>query len=215
MYTIKNYLIYSLLFFLSVISVKGQEKESKLNLITSMGYGTENNYGHTAFYAGIGINKKLTGRFSLETNVTYFTTAIYNAYKENPTFYLNGDRWYNSLFLNLNAQYLIGNPNSLINARFKVGPALKYFDYKSLRTAKAYFNPLKRLHPIVPGTEIYYMDEGINVSLFTGLSVDAKVNSSLRMGLFVDVYSNLIPIEHFMPGIFAKFHLNKDKKLGN
>ena len=142
-------------------------------------------------------------------DLTYFTTAIYNAYKANPTFYLNGDRKYHSLFLNLNLRYVVGKESSLINAKIKAGPALKYYDTKILLGAKVYYNPKDKLHPIVPVSEKYYEKQGLNVSLYTGVSFDFRIKENLKLGAFLDVYSGLIPVEHFIPGINATFLLRK------
>jgi hypothetical protein len=196
-----------IIFFGNVFCAIGQEKTSKYHLVSYLGYGTENNYGNTAFFFGIGINKNLLPKVSVETSLTYFTTGIYNVYKDKPTFYLNAQRWYNSLFFNVNLQYLFGNENSLINAKLKAGPALKYYDYKMLRRALVYNSPIDGLYPIVPGTEVYYRGEGVNVSLYTGFSLDAKINKNLRLGVFLDTYSNSIPLEHFMPGVSATFKI--------
>lgn len=204
----KAFLIIILLLIINNVGVNAQRIEPKYNLSTSLGYGTENNFGNTAFYVGLAINKFLINRFKLEAGLTYFTTDIYNVYKAKPVFYANEDRKYNSLFFNLNLQYVIGNENSLINTKIKVGPSLKYYDYKILKRALVYNMPQDDLYPIVPGTEVYYEKNGVNIALYNGVSFDAKVNQNLRVGVFLDVYSGIIPIEHFMPGINATFKLN-------
>lgn len=193
------------------ISVKAQQTESKYKLTSSLGYGTENNQGNTAFYAGLEVNRSLTNRLRLEAGLTYFTTDIYNVYKAKPVNFKEEERRYNALFLNINGQYVFGNENNLINTKLKLGVALKYYDLKAFRNALIRYYPSDGREEVIPGTLEYYDESGVNVALYNGISFDAKVNDNLRLGVFLDVYSSIIPIEHFMPGIHATFKLNSKK----
>lgn len=180
--------------------------ENNLYLNTSLGYGTENNWGNTAFFAGIILSKPIKKHIFLEAGLTRFTTDIYNVYKAKPTSIDNEDRKYNAWFLTTNANYTFGNKQSFINASIKIGPSLKYYNYR------VYGGSLIRIYPdgrkeAVEGTLKYIDKKGFNISLYNSVSFDAKITPKLRAGVFLDVYSSLIFIEHFMPGINAVFKL--------
>lgn len=181
-----------------------------LYLTTSLGYGTENNEGNTAFYAGIAVAKEIKRKLLVEAGLTYFTTAIYNVYKAKPTNFDGEERFYNALFLNTNLQYLIGNDKSLINIKIKAGPALRYFDFKVFKSGLIKSYPDGRDEP-VPGTIKYDIEESVGLSFYSAVSFDAKVTPKLRMGVYLDTYSGLIEFEYFMPGIYATFKLGKKK----
>jgi len=204
----KIYLIALMLVLINSFKLSAQQDMSKYKLTTSFGYGVENNWGNTGFYVGLAVEKEIK-KWIVEVGVDYFTTNIYNSYKDNPTFYLNEERKYNTIFLNTNIQYVIGSENSLFNTKIKIGPALKFYKIKTLLSAQVYVfsNNSSGLFPIVPGTEKYYEKKGVNVSLYNGFSCDTKINSNLRIGVFLDIYSNQILIEHFIPGLNATFKL--------
>ena len=191
---------------ISSTAQKTFKADRNLLLTTSLGYGTENNWGNTGFYAGVGITKPVTKRFALEAGLTYFTTSFYNAYKANPTHFKGEERFYNTVFLQTNLQYCVGNDQSLFNFKIKVGPALKYFDFKAFQFGLINTYSNGRKEP-VPGTIKYEIEKGIILSLYNAVSFNAKISPKLRLGVYLDTYSSLIPIEHFMPGISATFKL--------
>jgi len=173
---------------------------------TFIGYGTENNWGNTAFFAGIILSKSIKKHIFLEAGLTRFTTDIYNVYKAKPTSIDNEDRKYNAWFLTPAINYTFGNKQSFINASIKIGPSLKYYNYR------VYGGSLIRIYPdgrkeAVEGTLKYNDKKGFNISLYNSVSFDAKITPNLRAGVFLDVYSSLIPIEHFMPGVNVIFKL--------
>lgn len=209
----KIFVIFLLLFGLSMTSLAQKANLNKNIFLTpSLGYGTENNWGNTGFYAGLALTKSLSKRFAIESGITYFTTGLYNVYKANPTFYANEDRYYNVGFLNLNIQYVIGNEPSWFNAKVKVGSGIKHHNFKMLRRAKVYYEGPGPTYEIVPGTEIYEKENRLSLSLYSAVSFDAKVTSDLRIGVYLDTYSSLIFLEHFMPGIYATFKLGQKGK---
>lgn len=182
------------------------KKKPDLYLNTFVGYGTENNWGNTAFFAGVVLSKPLTKHIFLEAGITRFTTDIYNVYKAKPTNIDNEDRKYNAWFLTPAVSYTLGNTSSFINFSIKTGPSLKYYNYREFGGA------LIRLYPdgrkeAIEGTLKYIDKKGFNISLYNSVNFNAKITRKLRAGIFLDVYSSLIPIEHFMPGINAVFKL--------
>lgn len=203
----KVFLIIILLQTINIVCVKAQRIKQKYNLTTSFGYGTENNQGNTAFYAGLAVNRPLTNKLRLEAGLTYFTTDIYNVYKAVPSNFEGEERRYNALFLNSNFQYVIGDESSIINAKLKIGAALKYYNYKVFESGLFKYYPATGKEEVIRETLKYEVKQGVNVALYTGVSFDARVNENLRLGVFLDVYSSIIPIEHFMPGIHATFKL--------
>jgi hypothetical protein len=198
-------LLLSISISIVLLAQHAPKSNKNLFLTTSLSYGTENNWGNTGFNMGISIAKPINKRFAMGAGLTYFTTAIYNAYKANPVFYANEERYYNVGFLNLNAQYVIGNEQSWLNAKIKVGPGIRYHDFKMLRRAKVYYEGAGPTYEIVPGTELYETKNGLNLSLYSAISFDTKITPKLRVGVYLDTYSSLIFLEHFMPGIHATF----------
>lgn len=175
-------------------------------LNTFAGYGTENNWGNTAFFGGATLSKPVTKHLFLEGGITVFTTAFYNVYKANPTGLAGQDRYYHAIFLTPDVNYTFGNRKSLLNASIKVGPSLKYQNDKTLTNylEKVYANGNRE---VIPGSVQYTYENGFNISYYMGVNFDAKVNDKLRIGVFLDTYSHAIPLEHFMPGINAVFKL--------
>lgn len=184
------------------------QSKSKVHLSAFVGYGTENNWGNTAFFAGISFSRPVKKHFFLDAGITRFTTDIYNLYKAKPPNIDNEDRKYNAWFLTTNINYLIGKEGSLLNARIKVGPSLKYYHYKVFGGAQIILYPDGR-REAVPGTLKYQEKDGFNLSLYNSVNFDAKILPALRIGIFLDVYSALIPLEHFNPGINASFKIGR------
>lgn len=77
-------------------------KNNNLYLNTFVGYGTENNWGNTAFFGGATLSKPVTKHLFVEGKVTLFTTAFYNVYKDRPTGLVGQDRYYHAVFLTPN-----------------------------------------------------------------------------------------------------------------
>lgn len=179
--------------------------ENNLYLNNFVGYGTENNYGNTAFFAGVTLSKPVTKHVFLELGLTGFTTVIYNGYTYEHGF-KNNQQKYNALFLTPAVKYTFGSKEAFINAAIKAGPALKFYDYKILKTYMEYLYPDGRREP-VPSTFQYYNGTKFEVPIYGSISFDAKVSPKLRLGIFLDTYSYAIPIEFFMPGINAIFKL--------
>ncbi len=178
------------------------------NITSSIGYGTENNFGNVAVFGGVTLLKPIRKHLSLEAGLTYFTTVLPDGNKDLRHGYEGIDRKYNALFLTPAASYLFGNEHSLFNARIKFGLAAKIFDYKSYKIG------LQRIYSdgrrdFILETVQYYKNTGVNISFYNAVSFDTRISSKLRMGFFLDTYSRLIPIEHFMPGISATFKLGK------
>ncbi len=180
--------------------------KNNLYLNTFAGYGTENNWGNTAFFAGVTLSKPVTKHLFLEGGLTRFTTDIYNVYKAKPTSIDNEDRKYNAWFLTTNANYTFGKKQSFLNASIKIGPSLKYYNYRVFGGALIRVYPDGRKEA-VEGTLKYNDKKGFNISLYNSISFDAKITPKLRAGVFLDSYSSLIFLEHFMPGINAVFKL--------
>jgi len=180
--------------------------ENNLYLNTFIGYGTENNWGNTAFFGGATLSKSINKHLFLEGGVTLFTTAFYNVYKDRPTGLVGQDRYYHAVFLTPDVNYTFGNRKSFLNTSIKVGPSLKYQSDKILTSyfEKVYANGNRE---VLPGSVRYTYEKGFNISYYAGVSFDAKVSDKLRIGLFLDTYSHAIPIEHFMPGINTIFKL--------
>lgn len=204
----KRLLLFMLIF--SVIFVKAQTtsiiKKSDLYLNTFVGYGTENNWGNTAFFGGATLSKPVKKHVFLEGGLTLFTTAFYNVYKDMPTGLVGQDRYYHAVFLTPDINYTFGNKKSFLNASIKIGPSLKYQNDKILKFYQERFYPDGHSE-VTPGSVQYYYEKGFNISSYAGVSFDAKISNKLRIGVFLDTYSHAIPIEHFMPGINAVFKL--------
>ncbi len=190
----------------SVFAQLTDKHKSNLYLNTFAGYGTENNWGNTAFFAGATLSKPITKHLFLEGGLTLFTTALYNVYKDRPTGLVGQDRYYHAVFLTPDVNYTFGNRKSFLNASIKVGPSLKYQSDKTLTSyvEKVYANGNRE---VVPGSVKYTYEKGFNISYYAGVAFDAKITDKLRIGVFLDTYSHAIPIEHFMPGINAVFKL--------
>lgn len=180
--------------------------ENNLYLNTFIGYGTENNWGNTAFFGGATLSKSVNKHLFLEGGVTLFTTAFYNVYKDRPTGLVGQDRYYHAVFLTPDVNYTFGNRKSFLNASIKVGSSLKYQKDKILKFYLEHVYPDGRIE-VVPESVQYYYEKGFNISYYAGVSFDAKVNEKLRFGIFLDTYLHAIAIEHFMPGINAIFKL--------
>lgn len=180
-------------------------KKNNLYLNTFVGYGTENNFGNTGFFTGVTLSKPIIKHLFFDAGLTVFTTQIVNAYTYEHGF-RNDQQKYNALFLTPAINYTFGNKQSFINASIKVGASLKYYNYKILKTYMEYLYPDGRREPM-PSTFLFYEKNGFNISLYNSVSFDVKVTPKLRVGVFLDVYSYEIPIEHFMPGINAVFKL--------
>jgi len=182
------------------------KKKSDLYLNTFIGYGTENNWGNTAFFGGATLSKPINKHLFLEGGLILFTTALYNVYKDRPTGLVGQDRYYHAVFLTPDINYTFGNKKSFLNASIKIGPSLKYQNDKILKFYQ------ERVYPdghseVTPGSVQYYYEKGFNISYYAGVSFDAKITDNLRIGVFLDIYSHAILLEHFMPGINAVFKL--------
>ncbi|RYE30714.1 MAG: hypothetical protein EOP42_11725 [Sphingobacteriaceae bacterium] len=204
---------YVLLIFLAVClynKLSAQDivnrKKSDISLNTFAGYGTENNWGNTAFFVGVDLLKPVKKHIFLELGITRFITDIYNVYKAKPTNIDNEDRKYNAWFLTPAINYTLGNRNSFVNISIKIGPSLKYYNYREFGGALIKLYPDGRKEA-VEGTLKYIDNKGFNISLYNSVNFNAKITPKLRTGIFLDIYSSLIPIEHFMPGINAIFKL--------
>ncbi len=180
----------------------------ELSLSPLLGYGPENNWGNRAIFAGVVIGKQLKKHLSAEIGLTYFTTAVPDQGRDMREGYKGLARKYNALFFTPAVSYTFGNHKSQFNLSFKTGPSLKYFDYKSYRSGLFKVGSDGQQEPILESIR-YWEEQGLNVSLYNSINIDAKVTKALRIGLFLDVYSGLIPIEHFMPGINASFQLKR------
>ncbi|MEX8546474.1 MAG: hypothetical protein V5804_02630 [Mucilaginibacter sp.] len=180
--------------------------KNNLYLNTFVGYGTENNWGNTAFFGGATLSKPIKKHLFLEGGLTLFTTALYNVYKDRPTGLVGQDRYYHAVFLTPDINYTFGSKKSFLNASIKIGPSLKYQNDKILKFYQ------ERVYPdghseVMPGSVQYYYEKGFNISYYAGVSFDAKITDKLRVGIFLDTYSHAIFLEHFMPGINAVFKL--------
>ncbi|WP_299289747.1 hypothetical protein [uncultured Mucilaginibacter sp.] len=181
-------------------------EKNDLYLNTFAGYGTENNWGNTGFFLGATLSKPISKHIFLEAGLTRFTTDLYNIYKRKPTGFQGEDRYYNAWFLPVDANYTFGNKESFINTSIKIGPALKYQNDKILKTFNEYQFPDGH-QEVVQSSIQYYYEKGFNISIYSAVSVSAKINSKLRMGIVLDTYSKAIPIEHWFAGINAVFKL--------
>jgi hypothetical protein len=179
------------------------------------GIGSENNYGNHAQFAGISLSKVLYKRISLEGSLTYFTSGISNVYaSEEAKRFDEEDRFFNAAFLTPALSFrLIGRNDSRFGTSIKVGPALKYYNYKLLEQVlvKSYEDGRRE---VVPGSLKYYQENGLNISAYMALELEAKLSKRLRGGLFLDTYSHEIPLEHTMLGLSVAFNLARTKKTG-
>ncbi len=180
-------------------------KENNLYINTSLGYGTENNWGNTGFFVGATLSKPIIKHLFLDAGLTVFTTQIVNAYTYEHGF-RNDQQKYNALFLTPAINYTFGNKQSFMNASIKVGASLKYYNYKILKTFLEYVYPDGRTEP-VPGTLYYITRKRFEIPFYSSVSFDTKVTKKLRVGVFLDTYSYEIPIEFFLPGINVVFKL--------
>lgn len=174
-----------------------------------LGYGTENNWGNRALFTGASLVKPIANHLFIEGGITYFTAHIPDGSRDLREGYNGAIRKYNALFLTPALGYTLGNRKSKFSVSIKAGPSLKYFDYKVYRSGQIRVYPDGREELVLESVR-YWEDKGFNISLYNSLNIDARVTKDLRIGVFLDVYSGLIPIEHFMPGVNASFQLKKE-----
>lgn len=173
-------IILSVLFIWNYSSLSAQQlvnkKKGDLYLNAFTGYGTENNWGNTAFFGGVTLSKPVKKHLIIEGGLTLFTTAFYNVYKDRPTGLAGQDRYYHAVFLTPDVNYAFGNKNSFLNAYIKVGPSLKYQNSKTLTNylEKVYANGNRE---VIPGSVQYTYEKGFNISYYAGVAFDAKLTS--------------------------------------
>jgi hypothetical protein len=170
-----------------------------------LGYGTENNFGSTAFFGGAGVEWAKRKKWMLATQLTRFTTSLYNAYDGED--FDDEQQDYKAWFLTPIGGYrIIGNHGSFFSITLAAGPSLKYFHYKIFKAGliKYYFDG--RRIPI-DSTISWYQRKGVNLSLYTGVSFDFRISQKLTAALFADAYSHRIWIEHFMPGVKVAYRM--------
>ena len=189
---------------LSILAATSQQRNQMIQV--HAGYGTENNFGSTGFFAGLGWSGTQGKKWILGTAITRFTTSLYNAYDGED---FDGEQQdYKAWFLTPKVGYTVaGRPGSFFSGTVSIGPSLKYFNYKIFKHGliRYYFDG--RREP-VDGTITWYEDRGINLSLFTGVSFDFRLSDRVKAGLFLDAYSHKIWIEHFLPGVKVEWRIN-------
>lgn len=194
-------------FLISLLPAVAQQGADRLHM--HLGYGTENNFGSTAFFGGIGWAREKGKKWVLGMQATRFTTALYNAYDEED--FDGEEQEYKAWFLTPAIGYkAIGNHASFFSALVAIGPSLKYFNYKIFRHGLIRYYADGRREP-VGGTISWYEDRGINLSLFTGISFNFRLSERFKAGLFLDTYSNKIWIEHFMPGVKMELRMKNQE----
>ena len=192
--------------FLICLTVANAQPNSQ-QVRVHLGYGTENNFGSTGFFGGMGLEWQKGKKWIVATGLTRFTTAIYNAY--NGEDFDGEQQEYKAWFLSPLAGYrVIGDNGSFFSATLAGGPSLKYFNHKIFKTGliRYYFDG--RRIPI-DSTIRWHLGKGVNLSLFTGISFDFRISEKLTAALFLDSYSHHIWLEHFMPGVSVQYRLNK------
>lgn len=184
-------------FFLLCSNLLHAQKGISLHL----GYGTENNWGNTHFFAGLAFQKNLKNKFSYGINATGLTTDIYNANKGSegrPPF---ETRRYNAFFLTAPFSYnIIGKNENFFKWKLNAGPSLKIYSYNLLTQWRTIIHsdgsrewPAEYLK--------YEKKKGISLNLFVSTDFTFKVNDNINAGVLLETYTGKIFIEHFMPGI--------------
>jgi hypothetical protein len=193
--------IYFIIIF-STINLAAQSTNNKL-LKVNVGYGTENNYGNTAFVFGIGYQKTLSKKFSIHTDADYFTTSIYNAYLQNDRKIPNEERFYYSLFLSGRAAYsVIGNINTF-SINLSAGPTLYYYKYRILNTWRTIIYPDGTVY-VDPSRTTYYNENKIRFAYNAGIDFNIPVKNNIQVSVGLNTYSSKIPIEFFIPTLSVK-----------
>lgn len=105
---------------LCAINLKAQH-----NYQLRLGYGTENNWGNTAFVFGGGYEKSYSKKFSVSVGADYLTTGIYNTYKAHPTSLIpDEERYYKALFLSAEPSFCVIGKREKFNVSLSAGPTL-------------------------------------------------------------------------------------------
>ncbi len=197
----------ALLFFIFCVTsaVFGQVPKERF-LSAAAGYGTENDWGNTGFFFRANYDVYLTKRLNLDLSVNRFTTDIYNASKGNPTGFEGQNRKYNAWFVSPALTFKFNKPGALIRTGIKAGPALRYANYVILKTyqERVYNDGHKEL---VPGTVAYHTKKGFRLGLYNSVYGEVRLSKRFYTGLFVDAYSFIIELEHFLPGISLSYKL--------
>lgn len=195
------------LFTLCAINVMAQRsKQPKPQYLKiNLGYGYENNAGNTAFVFGAGYEKLYSKKFSLSTDLDYFTTAIYNQYLAHPTSDIpNEKRYYHSIFLSARASYsLLGNRNKF-NVSLTAGPTIFYRSYKVWDEYLARYYPDGRIELLYIR---YTAEKGPRLGYYAGINFNIPVKNRFVFSFGLDSYSNLIPLEFLIASITVKKRL--------
>ncbi len=192
---------------ISSISLSAQEKKSSPVLINPLiGWGFENNYGHSALVLGLNVVKPLNKHVFAEAGLTRFTSDFLNLYNTPPNTYEGQENFYYAWFFTPAMGYRTGKPNGAFNFCIKAGPSLKYFNYKIPGFS------LLQVYPdgkeiVVPGTTRYHEAKGSNISTYVGVNFDTRLSKRCRGGLFIDTYSHEIVGEHYILGLQTSFSL--------
>jgi hypothetical protein len=174
---------------------------SAQNYQLRLGYGSENNWGNTAFVFGAGYEKWYTGKFSVRSSVDYLTTGIYNAYKAHPTSLLTSeDRYYKALFFSLEPSFCVIGKRDKFNVSLSAGPTLFYRSYKVLNQYSFRLFPDGSVQ-VDPQSIKYYTAKGFRLAYNASLDVRVPFDKC-QLSAGVRTYaSSEIHLEFFIPSV--------------
>ena len=193
------------LFTFCAINLMAQDKQPKRQYIKmNLGYGTENNWGNTAFVFGAGYERSYSKKFSLSGDLDYFTTGIYNVYLNRPTSVVpNLERYYKAIFFSGKASYNVLGNQSKFNVSLSAGPTILYRNAKHLQSYSFRGYQDGRTE-IIPESVKYKSEKGVRLAYNAGIDFNAPFQNGYVFSIGLDTYSIQIPIEFFIPSFTLK-----------
>ena len=166
-----------------------------------VGYGSENNWGNTAFVFGAGYEKWYSDKFSVSASADYFTTGIYNVYKAHPTgSFTDQDRYYKALFFSLEPSFCVIGKRNKFNVSLSAGPTIFYRSYKVLKQYSSMLLPDGTVQ-INPQSIKYYTAKGFKLAYNASLDISVPFKA-FELSAGVRTYaSNEIHLEFFTPSL--------------
>jgi hypothetical protein len=183
-----------LCFLFCAINLQAQNYQLRL------GYGSENNWGNTAFVFGGGYEKWYSDKFSASISADYFTTGIYNVYKAHPTGFKDEDRYYKALFFSLEPSFCIIGRRNKFNVSLSAGPTIFYRSYKVLSQFSSRLLPDGTVQ-INPQSIKYNTVKGLRLAYNASLDISVPFKT-FELSAGVRTYaSNEIPLEFLTPSL--------------
>jgi hypothetical protein len=175
---IKIQLIISV-FLLIFNNCLAQEKKSKNLFYGDLTYGFETNIGNTGVFIGAGYQRSLSGKFIFQTDLHYFTTAVFdNNWQEKKDF--RKQKWFeHSGFLSVKLGYAVIGKTDKFNVTIKGG--LSLFNIKQRNLSGYVFTFYPNGTPVPEFDHSYRLRKNwVNVGDTTIYGVGVVIPSSIK-----------------------------------